>query len=451
MTKSTRAVASRADVPGLGHNSYHIVEQLPVDPLIQDGVDPRSFSRRETKKATAILRRLKYVPPIVVGSENNVLAGYLLVLAARALGRATLPGVRAENLSQAEQRALSIALNRLGELGDFDRIKLGNLVLQLEADLPELQVEDLGLSVTEVDLAIFAAQGSAVAEGPFLAPSGPAVTRPGDNWLLDKHRVAHGNATQQVSYVALMAGSRAHAIFTDPPYGIGVDSISTRGHRTFVEGAEGNKDGQLDRLFAGFCEAMVAHARPGALAYIAIDWRSLEILLRAARPFLGDLLNLIVWGKDRAGMGSHYKSQHEEILLFKVPGAPHRNNIELGVNGRNRSNLWSYPSALTMSRRGDEGDLLAHHPTPKNVDMVADAILDSTRRRDIVLDPFLGSGTTLIAAERTGRRCFGMDLDPLYVDLAVRRWQSLTGREAIHAQTRRAFDRVASETREDTL
>ena len=185
---------------------------------------------------------------------------------------------------------------------------------------------------------------------------------------------------------------------------------------------------------------MLPHLKNGAVVELVIDWRSLHLLLQAAEPLLGPLINLAVWVKDRRGQGSFLRSQHELILIFKAGKGRFRNNVDLGRHGRDRSNVWSYPSARTASTGSDEGDMLKYHPTPKSVRMLADAISDCTRRGDIILDAFLGSGTTLIAVEKVGRTCHAVELDPLYVDLAIRRWQAWTGEAAVHQASGRTFD-----------
>ena len=192
------------------------------------------------------------------------------------------------------------------------------------------------------------------------------------------------------------------------------------------------------------CRNLAAFSVDGSLHYICMDWRHLDELLAAGRDAYGELKNLCVWVKDNAGMGSLYRSQHELVFVFKHGRSGHRNNVQLGQFGRNRSNVWHYPGANSFARCGEEGNLLALHPTVKPVAMVADAILDCSARGDIVLDAFLGSGTTLIAAERTGRRCYGLELDPAYVDTIIRRWQALTGGSARHAASGRSFDDLAA-------
>ena len=241
-----------------------------------------------------------------------------------------------------------------------------------------------------------------------------------------------------------MATEKAAAVFTDPPYNVPIDGhVSGLGqihHREFEMAA-----GEMDpAAFTSFLETaldlMVRFGHPGSLVYACMDWRHMAELLAAARANVLEMLNLCIWTKPNAGMGSFYRSQHELVFVFKAGQGVHRNNVQLGRYGRNRTNVWAYAGGLGFGRAGEEGHLAALHPTVKPIAMVADAILDSSRRGDIVLDPFLGSGTTLMAAERTGRRCCGLELDPLYADVILRRWQTYTGASARHAETGATFD-----------
>jgi hypothetical protein len=282
------------------------------------------------------------------------------------------------------------------------------------------------------------------------------VTRPGDLWLLGPHRVLCGSALEAGSYATLMAlgdrggeAERAAMAFTDPPYNVPVAGhvcgLGAVKHREFAMAA-----GEMDAAeFTAFLNTafghMALHSLDGSLHFVCMDWRHIPELQAAGDAVYTETKNVCVWAKDNAGMGSLYRSQHELVFVFKAGRAPHRNNVELGRHGRHRSNLWSYPGVNSFGRRSEEGDLLALHPTVKPVKMVADAMLDCTARGDLVLDPFLGSGTTLIAAERVGRRCRALELDPLYVDTAIRRWQALTGDVARNARTGRAFDEVAAD------
>jgi DNA modification methylase len=279
--------------------------------------------------------------------------------------------------------------------------------------------------------------------------AGPPVSQIGDLWFLARNRLLCGSALDIGAFTALMGPERAAMVFTDPPYNVPIDGhasgLGTIHHRPFPMAS-----GEMDKAeFTAFLlqalRNLAAFSAPGSLHYLCMDWRHLEELLAAGGEVYGELKNLCVWVKDNAGMGSLYRSQHELVLVFKQDGGAHRNNVELGRFGRNRSNVWHYPGANSFARAGAEGNLLALHPTVKPAAMVADALLDCSARGGIVLDPFLGSGTTVIAAERTGRRCYGIELDPGYVDTAIRRWQILTGEKARQAASGCYFDDLAAE------
>jgi DNA modification methylase len=238
-------------------------------------------------------------------------------------------------------------------------------------------------------------------------------------------------------------------VFTDPPYNVPIEGhasgLGTIHHRPFPMASGEMNEAEFTAFLGQACHSLAAFSTAGSLHYISMDWRHLEVLLVVGREAYGELKNVCVWVKDNAGMGSLYRSQHELVLVFKQRGGPHRNNVQLGQFGRNRSNVWRYPGANSFARCGAEGNLLALHPTVKPVAMVADAILDGSARGDIVLDAFLGSGTTVIAAERTGRCCCALELDPGYVDTVIRRWQTLTGDKARHAATGCYFDDLVRE------
>ena len=279
--------------------------------------------------------------------------------------------------------------------------------------------------------------------------AGPPVSKIGDLWLLRRHRVLCGNALYPEPFATLMGEERAAMVFTDPPYNVPIEGhasgLGAIHHRPFPMGSGEMDKAAFTALLSQACRNLAAFSAGGSLHYVCMDWRHLDELLTAGAEAYGELKNFVVWVKDTPGMGSLYRSQHELVFVFKQRGGTHRNNVQLGQFGRNRSNVWRYPGVNSFARSTAEGNLLALHPTVKPVAMVADAILDCTARGEIVLDAFLGSGTTVIAAERTGRRCFGLEIDPGYVDVAIRRWQALTGGHARHAASGRSFDELADE------
>jgi 16S rRNA G966 N2-methylase RsmD len=233
--------------------------------------------------------------------------------------------------------------------------------------------------------------------------------------------------------------------FIDPPYNVPIEgNVSGLGkihHREFAMAhGEMSDDEFVDFLTDAFT-LLVRYSAPGSIHFVCSDWRHLFQMLKAGFVAYTEYKNLCVWAKDTAGMGSLYRSAHELVFVFKSGNAPHRNNVRLGEFGRNRTNVWHYPGAIGL-RTSEEGNLLFAHPTPKPTKLVADAIMDCSARGDIVLDCFLGSGSTLIAAERTGRRCFGIEIDPLYVDVAIRRWQVLTRKQAVNSSSGRSFEEL---------
>ena len=437
-----------------GHNRSRI-EGMEVSSLSFRPGDPKRFSKREIELAMIAQDKLPDGTPlpVIVNDRGEVLVGHIFVEAARKLGIEQIAVMRHEGMSELEEKHYSIAINQLLARGSWDPTDLEVLIREFEAGLEDFSHLSIGFDNGELDRILgipkmIAGTGGDADAVPPLLPY--AVSRRGMIWMAGSHLIMCGSATGAGDFARLMAGLVAVMAIVDPPFGcIGDGFISKKGrHRNFVEGAGDKSPEELEAFFLAFAQNLLASLQPGALVYIFIDWRSLHIMLRACESVFGGLVQMCCWTKDRAGMGSFYRSQHELVLVFRAPGAKHHNNIRLGVNGRNRSNVWDYPCAAS-SRSGREGDMLEKHPTPKSVEMIADAILDCSEHGDRIIDCFLGSGTTLIAAERTGRICHGMELDPLYVDVAIRRWQAWTGLAAVDAETGRTFDDIAAEREQE--
>jgi DNA modification methylase len=359
-----------------------------------------------------------------------------------------------DHLTPEQVRAFRIADNRLTEISTWDDRLLAEQLKDLSLQGLDFNVEVTGFEMGEIDLRIASLdepteRDDDPADVVPKVSDGPAVGKLGDLWLLDRHRVLCGSALDAAAIGDLLGEERAAVVFTDPPYNVPIDGhargLGAIHHRPFPM-ASGEMDStQFTAFLADALRNLAAFSVAGALHYVCMDWRHVEDLLAAGRSVYGEVKNLCVWVKDNAGMGSLYRSQHELVFVFKHGRHEHRNNVQLGRFGRNRSNVWRYPGGNSFGRCTEEGNLSELHPTVKPVAMVADALLDCSARGDVVLDPFLGSGTTLIAAERTGRRCYGLELDPLYVDTIVRRWQKLTGGSARHAVSDRSFDDLARE------
>jgi DNA modification methylase len=427
------------------------IEWVTTSSLRCDPCPLREHSDRQLKQIGRSISTFGFLVPILADECGIVIAGDARLRSAQKIGMVEVPVIRVTHLTEAEKRAFKIADNRLTENSKWNDRLLAETLRDLAALDLDFSLEVTGFSMAEIDLRIEGLSTS-VGDGPDPAdqlpePSGqPPVSALDDLWQLGRHRLLCGNAMEGSSYSALMGGHLAHLVFTDPPYNVRIQghvSRKTR-RREFIMGSGELSDAEFLGFIARAFSLLIINTLPGSIHFVCMDWRHARDLLIAGTGSYDELKNICVWIKDNAGMGSLYRSQHEFVFVFKHGSAPHTNNVQLGRYGRNRTNVWHCPCANTFSRQSDEGNLAALHPTVKPVKLVADAILDCSARGDLVLDPFLGSGTTLIAAERVGRICYGMELDPLYVETAVRRWQAYTGDHAIHAATGKRFDEIAA-------
>jgi DNA modification methylase len=425
----------------------------PLDELRPHPANPRRHNKKQIRQIAESIKAFGFIVPILIDRYGNVVTGHGRLLAARELGMTEVPTLCLDHLTPAQLRAFRIADNRLTEIATWDDRLLAEELKDLSLLGLDFSLEVTGFDMGEIDLRIFSLEDQPEDKDPADrlpgVAAGPPVSKLGDLWRLDCHRLLCGNALDHAAFAALMGAERGAVVFTDPPYNVPIDGhasgLGAIHHRQFPM-ASGEMDGAEFTAFLRDAFAnLAAFSVDGALHYICMDWRHLDELLAAGRGTYGELKNLCVWVKDNGGMGALYRSQHELVFVFKHGRHGHRNNVQLGRFGRNRSNVWHYPGANSFGRCGAEGNLLMLHPTVKPVAMIADAILDCSVRGDIVLDGFLGSGTTVIAAERTGRRCYGIELDPGYVDTVIRRWQALTGGSARHAASGRNFDDLACE------
>lgn len=428
------------------------IEYLPTERIKLDKRNARRHPPGQVDQIGNSIAEFGFITPVVLNANDECLVGNGRVLAAKKRGIPTVPVIRVNHLTPAQMRAYAIADNRLTDNSRWDDRTLAEHLKELsELDLG-FSLEVTGIPTGEIDLRIAGLEVEVAGHDSAddIPAPGIAVTRLGDMWKLGKHRVLCGDAKDESSYRTLMGDMRARVVITDPPYNVRISGhAGGKGktkHREFVEAS-----GELsDQEFVGFLRAttalMAAFSLDGAIHYVFMDWRHVADLILAGREVYSELKNLAVWVKPNAGMGSMYRSQHELVCVFKVGTARHRNNVELGRNGRHRTNVWECPGVTPFGLQTDEGNLLKLHPTVKPVRMLTDALMDCSARGDVVLDPFLGSGSTLIAAEKVGRVCYGMDLDPLYVDTVIRRWQAWTGEQAIHAQSGRTFDELQAES-----
>ncbi len=400
---------------------------MAPEALKPDPNNARTHSAKQVAQICASITAFGFTNPILLTPDHAVIAGHGRLLAAHKMGLAEVPTIILSNLTEMQVRALRIADNKIALNAGWDtdllKIELQAIVV---GDL-SFEVEAMGFATGEIDVIL--SKGAADPDDeviPALAES--AISQVGDIWILGDHRIGCGDS-RDVGFIQAVVGdgAKVDAAFLDPPYNVKIQGHAnvTSRHREFAM-ASGEMDQSGFRTFlAETLGACAAVSRDGGVHFVCMDWRHMGDVEAVGANVYGDLLNLCIWNKSNAGMGSLYRSKHELVFVYRVGAAQHLNTVELGRHGRNRTNVWDYASVNTFG--GSRQQDLALHPTVKPVAMVADAFQDVTKRGDLVLDAFLGSGASLIAAERTGRRFRGVDIDPLYVDLVVERWRALTG------------------------
>jgi DNA modification methylase len=429
------------------------IEPMPVASLRPHPGNARTHSKKQVRQIADSIRHFGFTNPVLIGEDGGIIAGHGRVEAAKLLGLESVPTVRLAHLNAAQRRAYVLADNKLALNAGWDRELLA-IELQGLIDI-DFDVELTGFSSAEIDLVLDEARegspnGPTEAEDqvPFpITDQKSGVTRAGDVWCVGRHRLICGDARDQAAFDLLMENERADLLFTDPPYNVPIDGHVTGlgriRHREFAMGV-----GEMSaEAFASFLQQTLGHAaalaRNGAIAFVCMDWRHMGELLTAGQAVFSELKNLCVWNKTNGGMGTFYRSKHELVFVFKVGTAAHINTFGLGDSGRYRTNVWDYAGVNTF--RADRSEDLAMHPTVKPVALVAEAIKDCSKRGEIVLDPFGGSGTTLIAAEKTGRLARLIEFDPAYCDTILRRFERVTGKQATQAVSGMSFEEMAQE------
>jgi DNA modification methylase len=424
------------------------IEMMPVAALRSYPGNARRHSKKQVQQIADSIKRFGFTNPILVSDQNEIIAGHGRLMAARQLGMAAVPTVRLSHLSAEERRAYVLADNKLNAGWDTEILAIE---LQALVDL-DFDVSLTGFSLAEIDLTIDQAREASITTPDSPAdriPSPPAVavSKPNDLWLLGRHWLLCGNALLRTHVADLLGQEKADLIFTDPPYNVRIDGnvcgLGSVRHREFAFAS-----GEMTRdQFTDFLTTTLSNAtsvtKDGAIAFVCMDWRHMGELLQAGERVFSELKNLCVWNKTNGGMGSFYRSKHELVFVFKFGDTRHTNSFGLGETGRYRTNVWDYAGITGLG--ANRMEKLSMHPTVKPVALVADAIRDCSRRGEIVLDVFGGSGTTLIAAETSGRLARLLEYDPAYCDTIVKRWEAFTGKRATLAQDGRAFEDVSAE------
>jgi DNA modification methylase len=433
------------------------VEQVPIELLRPYDRGSRVHSERQLFKIMGSLETFGWVNPILAEMNGTIIAGAGRLEAAKRLGFATVPVIRIEHLTPDQVRAYRIADNRLAELSEWDDETLAIELQHLSTANLDFNIEVIGFDHGEIDMRIdpdaAGDQATDPADQDVPNPAQSAICRPGDLWICGEHRLFCGSSLEAFSFDTVMAGAKAVMSFQDAPYNCEINGhVSGLGkvkHREFAM-ASGEMSAEGFRGFLGKnLQLVTANLTEGAVLALTMDWRNLSTLEAAAQGAGLKPINLAVWAKTNGGMGNLYRSQHELVLIVKKGEAPHINNVQLGKFKRYRTNVWRYPGVNSFGRGRMEQ--LAAHPTCKPIPLVADVIRDVSNRGDIVLDSFMGSGTTLLAAERTGRIASGMDIDPFYIDVTIRRWEKMTKRPAVLDATGETFTAAAARRTQSTV
>jgi len=433
------------------------IEYRQIDALAVYDNNPRQHPESQLVKLTASITEFGFTMPALVDESDVIIAGEARIAAAQRAGLTEVPVIVAHHWSSAQVQAYRLADNRLAELASWDE---DSLVIELAEiiELDDTPIEILGWETAEIDLVLECA--TTPDEGAEQDPADEQpedaklpISREGDLWQFGKHRLFCGSSLDTSSWTKIMAGETAAMVFIDSPYNVpvsghvcGLGSIS---HSEFAMASGEMTKEQFTEFLTTAIAKMSPHLKDGAVLHLCMDWRHMTELLAAIEANGLALLNLCVWNKTNGGMGSFYRSKHELVFVAKKGKASHMNNVQLGKHGRYRTNVWDYPGVNSFGHNRTQD--LQDHPTVKPVALVADAIRDVSKPGEIILDGFLGSGTTILAAERTKRRCFGIEIEPGYVDVAIRRWEKLTGREAVLESTGQTFAEVAAERSTETI
>jgi DNA modification methylase len=420
----------------------HKITHVRIGDLVPNANNARTHSPRQIAQIARSIERFGFNNPVLVDGNNQILAGHGRVAAARILGLTSIPVLKIEHLTDTEKRAYVLADNKLAEKAGWDAEILA-LELQDLVDL-DFEVELTGFETGEIDLLLDGkdADGNDADDACPDCDQTRTVVQPGDRWRLGDHVLVCGDARDNNAYQRLLGGERAAYAITDPPYNVKIDGhasgLGRVRHREFAMGSGELSQAEFAALLGQVFQKIRSHTVDGAIAAIFMDWRHMAEILAAGREAFAELKNVCVWVKPNGGMGSFYRSRHELSFIWKCSPGKHLNNFELGQHGRSRTNVWEY-AGVNSFKRGRLQELQSH-PTVKPVAMIADAIRDCSRRGDLILDPFCGSGTILIAAERSGRRARAIEIDPHYCDVSIRRWQERTGKFAVHIESGASFE-----------
>ena len=407
--------------------------------------NPKKHSEKQITQIINSIKEFKFNNPILIDENNVLIAGHGRLLASKHLQIKEIPAIRLTHLTESQKKAYRIADNKLTENGAWDTDLLKIEFEEIQKLNLDLNLDITGFDNQEIDL-LFNPPPPAdnkLNKIPYI-PEKEIVSKAGDIWQLGSHRILCGDALERITFERLLQDKHAAMVFTDPPYNVKINGhVCGNGaikHKEFAMASGEMGSNEFTEFLSANFKLLKEFSKNGSLHLICMDWRHVEEISRAGHVY-DEFKNICVWNKTNAGMGSLYRSKHEFIFVYKNGEQKHINNIELGSKGRYRTNVWDYAGVNTFKNT----NLLKLHPTVKPVELIWDAILDVSKRGDIVLDSFLGSGSTLIACEKSHRICYGIELEPLYIDTTIRRWQELTGKDAIREGDGKTYKELLAE------
>ncbi len=424
-----------------------VITYVLLNHLVPAPRNVRRHSKKQIRKLARAIEEFGFKVPIICTRDGTIIAGHGRVEAAKLLGLEKVPVIYVDDLSPEQVRLFALADNQLHDLSTFSTDDLKLELAELLDSSVDLDLTVTGFDVGQLDLLLADDDGrpneAIEPDIPLIDRSKPAISRERYIWKIGEHRIICGDARSAWTYSLLLGAALAQMIITDSPFNVPIKGhVTSSNHAEFVMASGEMTKAEFTTFLRSVFEQLARFSVDGSVHFLFMDFRHMRELQDAADGVYSRLLNLCVWAKRSGGMGSLYRSQHELVFVYKSGKEPHINNVELGKHGRNRTNVWRYAGMNSFSK--GRGKALAAHPTVKPVDLVADAILDCSERGGIVLDAFLGSGTTILAAEKTGRRGYGIELDPYYVDIALARISEAVGEPAILVATGQTFAEVAA-------
>lgn len=425
-----------------GLNGLAVVYRDPSS-LKPRAINPRTHSKKQIQQIAASVREFGFLSPILIDDGGCIVAGHGRNDAAKLNGMTRVPTIQVDHLTPEQIRAFVIADNQIAANAGWDLDVLALELKELSLNF-NFDVTLTGFETAQIDLLMDGGEEGRPNPDDDVQEadrSRPAIAQIGDLWGLGRHRLLCGDATKRDRYELLLGAEKAQMVFADPPYNVPVDGHA-RGlgrirHHEFPMASGEMTGAEYTTFLKSAFQNLAEFSCDGSIHAICMDWRHTREIQAAADGVYSEIKNICVWVKSNGGMGSFYRSQHEFVFIYKSGTAPHINNIELGKYGRNRTNVWTYPGVNAFGKgRNNE---LAMHPTVKPLALVTDAISDCSKRGGVVLDAFAGSGTTLIAADNSGRRGYGIELDPYYVDTTLVRFRDMVGFEPVLLATGEKF------------